>query len=190
MAGNPSHPRRPWVRGGRRQVRGTRPAGSVVWGSCSWRPRSVGSWVPVVRCRARICSGAGSRSVSMRAGAAEPAYPARSGPATSTVRIRRHGSAGIGRGAELTFAWRSTFGAGFALPRDADRRSAFQAVPALLLGRRYGVSAATRAMPVGDPHRENWPAFQLGIRGGVRLVGAVTGTGKHTLGGVSARLGV
>ena len=46
----------------------------------------------------------------------------------------------LGEAAEFTLAWRGVVGAGFALPRDADRRSAFQAVPALLLGRRYAVT--------------------------------------------------
>ena len=44
---------------------------------------------------------------------------------------------------------RSVINAGFALPRDADRRSAFQAVPAALFPRRCAISRAwRRAMPV------------------------------------------
>ena len=43
-------------------------------------------------------------------------------------------ASGAGRGWTLTLAWRSVIGAGFALPRDAGRRPALQAVPALLRG--------------------------------------------------------
>ena len=46
------------------------------------------------------------------------------------------GAIRVGRGAEPTLAWPGVVGAGFALSRDADRRSAFQAVPALFRGRR------------------------------------------------------
>ena len=46
----------------------------------------------------------------------------------------------------------SVVGAGFALPRDAGRRPALQALSALV--------SRSRAMPVGGPHRENWPALQ------------------------------
>ncbi len=44
--------------------------------------------------------------------------------------------AGHENGAALTLAWRHVIGAGFALPRDADRGSAVQAVPALVHGRQ------------------------------------------------------
>ena len=49
-------------------------------------------------------------------------------------------------------------GAGFALPRDAGRRPALQAVPALLRGWRCAISrpAGPRCRSAG-PHRENWP---------------------------------
>ena len=40
----------------------------------------------------------------------------------------------------VRLAWRSVVGAGFALPRGADRRSALPAVPALLRGRRFAPS--------------------------------------------------
>ena len=46
---------------------------------------------------------------------------------------------GLGESAEFTLARRGVIGAGFALPRDADQRSAFQAVPMLLLCERCAV---------------------------------------------------
>ncbi len=39
--------------------------------------------------------------------------------------------AGQENGAALTLAWRRVIGPGFALPRDAGQRPAFQAVPAI-----------------------------------------------------------
>ena len=57
---------------------------------------------------------------------------------------------------------------GFALPRDAGRRPGAP-VPALFRGWRCAISlrvaqrcrvSRSRAMPVGGPHRENWPALQ------------------------------
>ena len=54
------------------------------------------------------------------------------------------GAIWVGRGAEPKLAWPGVIGAGFALPRDAGRRPAFQAVPALLLGRRTTVSRSGR----------------------------------------------
>ena len=59
---------------------------------------------------------------------------------------------GLEEGGELTLAWRRVIGAGFALPRDADRRSAFQAVPARFLPQPRAVSRASRrAVPGGAP---------------------------------------
>ena len=46
----------------------------------------------------------------------------------------------LGEGAALMWAWRGVIGAGFALPRDAGRRPALQAVPALLRGWRCAIS--------------------------------------------------
>ena len=60
-------------------------------------------------------------------------------------------------------AWRSVIGAGFALPRDAGQRSAFQAVPALFRNRRYAVSRPAAAMPVWRPA----VPFQLRRRAGL-----------------------
>ena len=80
-----------------------------------------------------FASGAGSRSVSMGAGVAEPAYPARSNPATSVRTCRLCGGGAkaiqVRDAAALRLARPDVIGAGFALPRDAGRRPALH-VPA------------------------------------------------------------
>ena len=57
-------------------------------------------------------------------------------PDMQSAGVLRKGGSGRARASRVEFA---VIGAGFALPRDADRRSAFQAVPALRLGWRYAV---------------------------------------------------
>ena len=59
-------------------------------------------------------------------------------------------------GAALTLAGGGVVGAGFALPRDAGRRPALQAVPALLRGSAVRGFAALSGCDAG-PHRENRP---------------------------------
>ena len=75
-----------------------------------------------------FASGAGSRSVSMGTGAAESAYPDRSGPATSVRTCRLCGAGAkaiqVRDAAALRLARPDVIGAGFALPRDAGRRPA------------------------------------------------------------------
>ena len=61
-----------------------------------------------------------------------------------------------GEGAALPPAGRGIIGAGFALPRDADRRSAFQAVPALPFGRR-AKPVAPSGLPASRPARSARP---------------------------------
>ena len=75
-------------------------------------------------------------------GSAPPKHPAghEKGAAAGRGSGERSRHPVLGRGAALTLAWRSVVGAGFALPRDAGRRPAFQAVPALLRGRRCAIS--------------------------------------------------
>ena len=78
------------------------------------------------------------------------------GTAPGRGRGERPRHPGLGEGADLTLASRSIIGAGFALPRGADRRSAFQAVPALLRRQRYAVPPAcgARCRPeIGVPSR-------------------------------------
>ena len=66
---------------------------------------------------------------------------------------------GLGEGGELTSAWCSVIGAGFALPRDAGRRPAFQAVPALLLDRRCAVSPGVPGPAVPYSVTRSWPGI-------------------------------
>ena len=68
-------------------------------------------------------------------------------------------------GAALTLAWRRVIGPGFALPRDAGRRPALQAVPALFLGWGTRFRRPLGGDAGGErPHREDWPAFPFGRR--------------------------
>ena len=62
-------------------------------------------------------------------------------------------------GAALTLTGCRVIGAGFALPRDAGRRPAFQAVPAILLGQRWEFRGLRPRCRSEGPHRENWPAL-------------------------------
>ena len=62
-------------------------------------------------------------------------------------------------GAALTLAWRRVIGPGFALPRDAGRRPALQAVPALFLG--WGTRFRR---PLGGDAGVNAPTGRTGRR--------------------------
>ena len=73
------------------------------------------------------------------------------------------------RDAALTLAWRSVVGTGFALPRDAGRRPPPGELASAPLSDWRGVASSvrvsrSRAMPVGGPHRENWPALRFARR--------------------------
>ena len=62
--------------------------------------------------------------------------PLHTAPDMQSAGVLRRGGSGRAPVSRVEFA---VIGTGFALPRDADRRSAFQAVPALRLGWRYAV---------------------------------------------------
>ena len=66
------------------------------------------------------------------------------------------------KGAALTLAWCSVIGADFALPRDADRRSAFQALPAHLRGWR-SLSISPFPLPGDPPSRGPGHACGVGL---------------------------
>ena len=77
------------------------------------------------------------------------------------------------RDAALTLAWRSVVGTGFALPRDAGRRPPPGELASAPLSDWRGVASSvrvsrSRAMPVGGPHRENWPALRFARRPALR----------------------
>ncbi len=123
----------------------------VTEGECSREPepaRGVGRRsAPGVRAM-RPRRGRPSRRAVREAGAVRPRRRPgrRRSPAGGTGSGRRPAS---GARAALTLAERGVIGAGFALPRDAGRRPALQAVRALLRYRRYAVSAVARHLHGG-----------------------------------------
>ena len=91
---------------------------------------------------------------------------------------RFRGAAGRGAGPHrenwpalhgVRLGWGGVVGAGFALPRDAGRRpppGELASAPRreIGVGRRLVRVSRCRALPVGGPHRENWPASTAGFR--------------------------
>ena len=68
-------------------------------------------------------------------------------------------------GAALTLAWRRVIGPGFALPRDADRRSAVQAVGVVFRGWRWEFRGRWPRCRSEDRRSEPSPRFfAVGVR--------------------------